>query len=59
MILSPASTEPVTLTISILGLQAISLPITDHLPVTILITQAGRPASSTTLANSVQFSGVN
>ena len=59
MMLSPAPTEPVTLTMSILGLPAISLPITEPLPVTMLITPAGRPVSSTTLANSVQFSGVS
>ena len=59
MMLSPALTLPVTLTMSILGEPAISFPMTLPLPVTILIIPAGRPTSSTTLANSVQFSGVS
>ena len=59
MMLSPAPTEPVTLTISIFGEPAISLPITLPLPVTILMTPAGSPISSIILANSVQFSGVS
>ena len=59
MMLSPALTEPVTETMSILGEPAISLPITLPLPVTMLMTPAGRPVSATTFANSVQFSGVS
>ena len=59
MMLSPAPTEPVTLTMSIFGEPAISFPMTLPRPVTMLMTPAGRPVSATTLANSVQFSGVS
>jgi hypothetical protein len=59
MILSPAATEPVTLTISIFGLQAISFQTTLPFPVTILITQDGSLILSNIFANSVQFSGVS
>jgi len=59
MILCPALTEPVTLTMSVWALSAIALPTTLPLPVTILITPAGNPLSSTTWANSQQFSGVS
>ena len=59
MILSPAATEPVTLTMSIFGDAASALPITDPLPVTTLKSPFGSPVSSTTFANSQQFSGVS
>ena len=59
MMLSPAPTEPVTLTISIFGDAARALPITEPLPVTTLKSPFGNPVSSTTFANSQQFSGVS